>query len=72
MIKWLAGRVWFWKIEGIAPLNGINIYKKDDEGSSGFIIKLGAFHFKCRYSKRTRKLIVKAYWQRPSYEQYSI
>jgi hypothetical protein len=72
MIKFLAGRLWFYKIEGMPCLNGINVYHPTDWHSKGFIVKLGALHFKCRYSKRTHKLIVKAYWQKETYEQYSI
>ena len=72
MIKWLAGKVWFYKIEGMPCLNGINVYPKRDSHSAGFIIKVDAFHFKCRYSKITKKWVVKAYLQKETYEQYSI
>ena len=72
MFQWLAGKIWFWKIEGMPCFNGLNVYRKQDINSIGFIIKLGAFHFKWRYSKRTKKNIVKLYWQKESYEQYSI
>jgi hypothetical protein len=72
MIKWLAGKVWFYKIEGMPCLNGINIYPKRDSHSAGFVIKVGTFHFKCRSSKITKKWVIKAYFQKETYEQYSI
>lgn len=72
MIKWLAGRLWFYKIEGMPCFNGLNVYHKRDPNSAGFVIKVGTFHFKCRYSKITEKWIVKAYLQKETYEQYSI
>jgi hypothetical protein len=72
MIKWLAGKLWFYKVEGMPCFNGLNIYRKQDPHSGGFVVKLGAFHFKCRHSKITKKWIVKAYLQKETYEQYSI
>jgi hypothetical protein len=72
MIKLLAGKLWFYKIEGLPCFNGINVYRKIDENSKGFIFRLGTFHFKCRYSKRTNKWIIKAYISKEGYQEYKI
>jgi hypothetical protein len=69
MINFLAGRVWFYKIEGMPCFNGFNFYPKNDRRSSGFVLKLGALHFKYRYSKQTKKTIVKTYWHKETYEE---
>jgi hypothetical protein len=69
MSDWLAGRVWFYKIEGMPCLNGLNFYPDHDPRSSGFVLKLGALHFKYRYSKQTKKTIVKTYWHKETYEE---
>jgi len=61
MLKFLAGRLWFYKIEGLACLNGINVYPKDDPNSRGFVLRIGVVHFKVRHSLRTKKWIVRFY-----------
>jgi hypothetical protein len=43
-----------WKIEGTEPLNGLNVYKPSDPCNVGFILKLGNFQFKMRYSRITK------------------
>ena len=72
MIKWLAGKLWFYKIEGMPCYNGLNVYRKDDPSSSGFVLKLGHLYFQCRYSKRINKWLVRFYWAKPSYTTYKI
>lgn len=53
--------IW-WKIEGNDCLNGLNVYPPSDEHSSGFVIKIGRFKARVRYSKRTKKLHMGAVW----------
>jgi hypothetical protein len=53
--KLWSWNLFWWKIEGCEPLNGLNVYKKTDPASSGFIVKIGKFLFRARYSKRTKK-----------------
>ena len=72
MIKFFAGRLWFYKIEGMSCLNGINVYPKDDLNSRGFVIKAGDFHFKVRHSLRTNKWIIRFYKISEVKTQYSI
>jgi hypothetical protein len=72
IIKVLAGRIWFYKVEGMPCLNGINVYRADDVGSCGFIIKLGALHFRARYSKRIHQWFVNFKWYPGKNSQYSI
>jgi hypothetical protein len=50
-----AWNLFWWKIEGCALLNGLNVYKPSDKHSAGFALKLGGFLFRVRYSKRTKK-----------------
>jgi len=47
--------LFWWKIEGYDCLNGINVYPLSDKHSAGFIIKMGKFKFRVRYSKRTKQ-----------------
>ena len=56
MIKglWKYNLFW-WKIEGCEVLNGLNVYRLDDPNSAGFVLKLGKFIFRMRYSKRTKQ-----------------
>ena len=72
MTRWLAGKIWFYKIEGLPCYNGINVYPKNDPISSGFVLKAGPLHFKARYSKRIQQWIVYFYWSRSSDTRYSI
>lgn len=55
--RWYYGwnLIW-WKIEGYDPLNGINIYHPSDENSAGFVVKVGKWQFRLRWSKRAKKL----------------
>lgn len=45
--------LFWWKIEGMEVLNGVNVYKLSDPKSAGFVIKIGRGYFRCRYSKVT-------------------
>jgi hypothetical protein len=47
--------LFWWKIEGYECLNGINVYPPSDKHSAGFIIKMGKFKFRLRYSKRIKQ-----------------
>lgn len=47
--------LFWWKIEGCDPLNGINVYPPSDPNSLGFVIKAGKFIFRVRWSKRAKK-----------------
>ena len=47
--------LFWWKVEGMDVLNGINVYHPDDPSSAGFVIKVGAVGFRIRYSKRTKQ-----------------
>ena len=47
--------LFWWKIEEFDALNGLNVYKKTDPRSAGFILKLGRFNLRVRYSKLTKK-----------------
>ena len=55
---WWDWNLFWWRFEGIAPLNGLNIYHPQDESSIGFSINAGRYEFRCRYSKRTKKFFV--------------
>ena len=44
------------KIEGLPALNGLNFYMPSDPNNAGFVIKLGSFELRVRYSKRVKKL----------------
>jgi hypothetical protein len=50
-----AYNLFWWKVEGGKPLNGLNVYRPSDPHSAGFTIKFGRFKFRVRYSKRTKK-----------------
>jgi hypothetical protein len=50
-----AYNLFWWKVEGGEPLNGLNVYRPSDPHSAGFAIKFGRFKFRVRYSKRTKK-----------------
>ena len=57
--RWYYGwNLLWWKIEGYEPLNGLNVYKPSDINSAGFVLKIGNFRFRVRYSKRTKRLHV--------------
>jgi len=60
--KTMAGlwrwNLFWWKVEGMEPLNGLNVYHNDPD-SAGFVIRVGARGFKCRYSKRAKRWVVK-------------
>jgi len=45
----------YYIIEGLPPLNGLNFYKLSDPNSAGFLIKLGSFELRVRYSKRVKQ-----------------
>ena len=52
--KWYYGwNPFWWKVEGYPLLNGINLYRLNDENSAGVAIKLGKLVARIRYSKRT-------------------
>ena len=54
--KWYYGwNLFWWKIEGCEPLNGLNVYPPSDTHSAGFILKFGNFAWRVRYSKRTKE-----------------
>lgn len=72
MFSYLAGKVWFYKVEGMPCLNGLNVYRKNDPSSAGFILKVSLLHFKVRYSKRVKKLFFGFYWRKPKETAYSI
>ena len=72
MINRLAGKIWFYKVEGLSCYNGINVYRKDDPNNSGFVLKAGPLHFQFRYSKRVNKRFVRFYWAKPNYTTYMI
>jgi hypothetical protein len=54
----------YYKIESMAPLNGLNIYPLDDKNSAGFVIKLGPAEFRVRYSKRVKRWFINCAWNR--------
>jgi len=56
-----AWNLFWWKIEGCEILNGLNVYRPSDPSSAGFALKLGAFVFRVRYSKRTKKWHIGGY-----------
>ena len=53
--KWARYNLFWWKVEGLEPLNGLNVYRLSDPHSAGFVLKFGRFKFKVRYSKRAKK-----------------
>ena len=53
--RWARYNLFWWKVEGFEPLNGLNVYPPDCHHSAGFILKFGKFKFRVRYSKRTKK-----------------
>lgn len=52
--------LFWWKVEGKEPLNGLNVYHPDDPISAGFVIRVWRFGFKVRYSKRAKKWVIGA------------
>ena len=48
-------KIFWWKIEGLEVLNGLNMYKPSDPHSAGIIVRLWRVGFRVRYSKRTKK-----------------
>ena len=53
--KWARYNLFWWKVEGLDPLNGLNVYRPNDPNSAGFTLKFGRFKLRLRYSKRTKK-----------------
>ena len=51
MTKW---GIFWWKIEGLGVLNGLNVYKPSDPHSAGFVLRVHKLGFRVRYSKRTK------------------
>jgi hypothetical protein len=45
--------MFYWREEGAACKNGLNVYHPKDKGSAGFILKFWIGYFRVRYSKRT-------------------
>jgi hypothetical protein len=62
----------YYKIEGLPPLNGLNFYKPSDPVSAGFLIKLGVFELRVRYSKRVKKWFFGCCLNRRTETNYSI
>lgn len=56
--KTMAGlwrwNLFWWKVEGMEPLNELNVYH-NDPSSAGFVIKVGPVGFRVRYGKRTKQ-----------------
>ena len=50
--------IFWWKVEGREPLNGINVYHPDDPVSAGFIVRAGAFCADVRYDKGAKRWAV--------------
>ena len=48
----------YYKVEGLPPLNGLNIYRPADPNSAGFVAKLGKWKFCMRYSKQIKRWFV--------------
>ena len=48
----------YYKVEGLPPLNGLNIYKPTDLSNAGFVVKLGKWKFCIRYSKQIKRWFV--------------
>jgi hypothetical protein len=55
---WYSWNLFWWKVEGLDALNGLNVYHPRDENNIGFVLKLGEFKFRARWSKRVKKF----YW----------
>lgn len=55
MPKWAQWNLVWRKIEGLGPMNGINVYWKD-RSSAGFVLRAGSVGLKVRWSKRVKKL----------------
>ena len=49
----------YYKVEGLPPLNGLNIYRLTDPGNAGFVVKLGKWEFCTRYSKQVKRWFVR-------------
>ena len=61
----------FWnKAEGFPDLNGLNVYRRHDLGSKGFVIRFGRLRFIWRYSKYTKKTIRRIEWNKTKNETY--
>lgn len=57
--KWYYGwNLFWWKIEGIGCLNGLNVYLPSDPHSAGFVIKVGILAFRVRWSKRVKQWFI--------------
>lgn len=57
MEGWWRWNLFWWKVEGMEPLNGLNIYHRDPT-SWGFVIRIGGRGFRVRYSRRVGKWFV--------------
>jgi hypothetical protein len=64
--------MFYWKIEGLPPLNGLNMYKPSDPDNAGVVLKLGPLEVRMRYSKRIKHFFFKVLWTRRTETQYSI
>ena len=62
----------YYKIEGLPPLNGFNFYKFYDPSNAGFLIKLGSFGLRVRYSKRVKKWFFGCNLNQRTEKSYSI
>jgi hypothetical protein len=62
----------YYKIEGLPPLNGLNFYKPSDPSNAGFLIKLGSFELRVRYSKRVKKWFTGCNFNQRTETNYSI
>lgn len=58
MEGWWRWNIFWWKVEGVDPLNGINVIHPNDPSSAGFVIKVGPVGFRVRYSKRVKKWFI--------------
>ena len=45
----------YWKVEGMPPKIGLNVYHPLDTGSIGFVVRFKNKDFILRWSKRARK-----------------
>jgi hypothetical protein len=57
-----AWNLFWWKIEGAEPLNGLNVYPRKDPRSKGFVLKFGRFRWRVRYSKYAKEWHFNVQW----------
>ena len=48
--------LFWWKVEGMDSLNGLNVYR--DPSSYGFEVRAGRYGFKVRYSRRVKRWFI--------------